>query len=66
MIGKTPGHRQITEELGEGRMVEVYRAEDTNLGCQVTIEVLPDECTLRSDCFMNEVMLLPREELLRR
>ncbi len=66
MIGKTFGHCHTTEKLGEGRMVEVYRAEETNLRCQVTIKVLPDESTLRSDCFMNKVMLLPREESLRR
>ena len=43
MIGTSLYHFRITAKLGAGGMGGVYRGEDSKLGREVDIKVLPEE-----------------------
>jgi len=45
VVGKTISHYKVLEKIGQGGMGEVYRAEDTNLGREVAIHIVPKPFT---------------------
>ena len=61
MIGKTISHYRIVEKIGQGGMGKVCLAEDTKLGRDVAIKVLPQEFAQDADRvarFQREAKLL--------
>ena len=43
---------KIVEKIGEGGMGAVYRAEDTNLSCEVVVKLRPE---FTVDCYSAKI-----------
>jgi serine/threonine-protein kinase len=60
-VDRTIAHYKVLGKIGEGGMGEVYRAQDTRLGRDVAIKVLPEDFTRHADRvkrFEREAQLL--------
>ena len=49
MIGRTIGHYEVIEKIGEGGMGAVYKARDIHLDRSVAVKVLPGESVANSE-----------------
>ena len=49
MIGRTIGHYEIIEKIGEGGMGAVYKAHDIHLDRSVALKMLPGESVANSE-----------------
>jgi len=61
VVDRTTSHYKIADKIGQGDMGDVYCAEDTNLGRQVAIKVLPEQFphdSQRLSRFERETQLL--------